>query len=124
MTAEEVAAVDLLGVEWAVLSACESGLGDVQTGEGVFGLRRAFAAAGARTLIMSLWPVDDDVTRDWMTRLYHIGSWVAQRRSRPCSGEPRSSGTPGAKRGKHPSLLLGRVCGCRGLAMIAHQPET
>ena len=70
LTAEEVAAVDLLGVDWAVLSACESGLGDVQTGEGVLGLRRAFAAAGARTLIMSLWPVDDDVTRDWMSRLY------------------------------------------------------
>ncbi len=70
LTAEEVAALDLFGVEWAVLSACESGLGDIQTGEGVFGLRRAFAAAGARTLIMSLWPVDDDVTREWMTRLY------------------------------------------------------
>ena len=70
LTAEEVAAIDLLGVEWAVLSACESGLGEVETGEGVFGLRRAFAAAGARTLIMSLWPVDDDVTRDWMTLLY------------------------------------------------------
>lgn len=70
LTAEEVAAVDLLGVEWAVLSACESGLGEVQTGEGVFGLRRAFAAAGVRTLIMSLWPVDDDVTREWMDRLY------------------------------------------------------
>jgi CHAT domain-containing protein len=70
LTAEEVAALDLVGVEWAVLSACESGLGEVQTGEGVFGLRRAFAAAGVRTLIMSLWPVDDDVTRDWMSRLY------------------------------------------------------
>jgi CHAT domain-containing protein len=70
LTAEEVAALDLLGVDWAVLSACESGLGDVQTGEGVLGLRRTFAAAGVRTLIMSLWPVDDDVTRDWMSQLY------------------------------------------------------
>jgi len=70
LTAEEVAAIDLLGVEWAVLSACESGLGELQTGEGVFGLRRAFASAGARTLIMSLWPVDDDVTREWMRLLY------------------------------------------------------
>ena len=72
LTAEEVAALDLFGVEWAVLSACESGLGDVQAGEGVFGLRRAFAAAGTHTLIMSLWPVDDDVTREWMTRLYQF----------------------------------------------------
>lgn len=70
LTAEEVAALDLVGVEWAVLSACESGLGEVQTGEGVLGLRRAFGSAGVRTLIMSLWPVDDEVTRDWMTRLY------------------------------------------------------
>ncbi len=71
LTAEEVAAIDLFGVEWAVLSACESGIGDVRAGEGVFGLRRAFASAGARTLIMSLWPVDDDVTREWMRSLYH-----------------------------------------------------
>jgi CHAT domain-containing protein len=70
LTAEEVAAMDLLGVEWAVLSSCESGVGDVQTGEGVFGLRRAFTSAGARTLIMSLWPVDDEATRDWMRLLY------------------------------------------------------
>ena len=39
-------------------------------GEGVFGLRRAFQLAGARTLIMSLWPVDDEATRDWMEALY------------------------------------------------------
>lgn len=71
LTAEEVAALDLLGVEWAVLSACESGLGEVRTGEGILGLRRAFANAGVRTLIMSLWPIDDDSTRQWMRSLYH-----------------------------------------------------
>ncbi len=71
LTAEEVAAIDLFGLEWAVLSACESGVGDVRAGEGVFGLRRAFTSAGARTLIMSLWPVDDDATREWMRALYH-----------------------------------------------------
>jgi CHAT domain-containing protein len=42
----------------------------VQTGEGVFGLRRAFEIAGARTLIMSLWPVEDQAAREWMGRLY------------------------------------------------------
>jgi CHAT domain-containing protein len=70
LTAEEIAALDLSGVEWAVLSACESGLGEVRAGEGVFGLRRAFSIAGARTLIMSLWRVEDEPTRDWMRLLY------------------------------------------------------
>jgi CHAT domain-containing protein len=70
LTAEEVAALDLQGVEWAVLSACDTGVGEVRAGEGVFGLRRAFQVAGARTVIMSLWPVDDEDTRRWMTGLY------------------------------------------------------
>jgi CHAT domain-containing protein/Tfp pilus assembly protein PilF len=70
LTAEEVASLDLAGVEWVVLSACKTGLGEVQGGEGVLGLRRAFETAGARTLIMSLWAVDDEATRAWMTSLY------------------------------------------------------
>ena len=70
LTAEEIAVLDLGGVEWAVLSACESGVGEVSTREGVFGLRRAFRIAGARTVIMSLWAVDDEAAREWMTALY------------------------------------------------------
>ncbi|MFP5380160.1 MAG: CHAT domain-containing protein, partial [Vicinamibacteria bacterium] len=70
VTAAEVASLDLSGVEWAVLSACDTGLGSIATGEGVFGLQRAFRVAGASTVIMSLWPVDDEATRAWMTRLY------------------------------------------------------
>ena len=70
LTAEEIASLDLSGVDWAVLSACDTGLGDVQAGEGVLGLRRAFQVAGAQTLIMSLWPVQDDSTREWMGALY------------------------------------------------------
>lgn len=70
LTAEEVAGLNLNGVEWAVLSACDTGLGEIRAGEGVFGLRRAFQVAGARTVIMSLWPVDDQGTRAWMRVLY------------------------------------------------------
>lgn len=70
LTAEEVTALDLSGVEWAVLSACDTGLGTSRADEGVFGLRRAFQAAGARTVIMSLWSVDDAATRTWMRALY------------------------------------------------------
>jgi CHAT domain-containing protein len=76
LTAEEIAALDLSGVEWAVLSACDTGVGDITAGEGVLGLRRAFQVAGVRTLIMSLWSVDDESTREWMTELYD--AWLKQ----------------------------------------------
>jgi CHAT domain-containing protein len=70
LTAEEIATLELRGLEWAVLSACDTGLGTIQTGEGILGLRRAFQIAGARTLIMSLWSVDDEAARVWMRSLY------------------------------------------------------
>ncbi len=70
LTAEEVASLNLEGVEWAVLSACDTGLGAVTSGEGVLGLRRAFQVAGVRTVIMSLWPVEDRAARQWMEALY------------------------------------------------------
>ncbi len=70
LTAEEVAALNLNGVEWAVLSGCDTGVGEIRAGEGVFGLRRAFQVAGARTVIMSLWPVEDQATDQWMSALY------------------------------------------------------
>lgn len=70
LTAEEIASLDLSGVEWAVLSACETGVGRIQPGEGVLGLRRAFQVAGAGSVIMSLWKVEDDSTRKWMGALY------------------------------------------------------
>ena len=70
LTAEEVASLDLSGVEWAVLSACDTGLGEIKAGEGVFGLRRAFQIAGAHTVIMSLWSVEDRAAMTWMRALY------------------------------------------------------
>jgi CHAT domain-containing protein len=72
LTAEEVATLDLSGVEWAVLSACDTGTGDVLLQEGLLGLRRAFQMAGARTVVTSLWPVDDRGTRRWMEKLYAL----------------------------------------------------
>ena len=69
-SAEEVAALDLSGTDWAVLSACDTGVGNVKAGEGVFGLQRAFRIAGVRTLIVSLWAVEDEPVRQWMAELY------------------------------------------------------
>src|SRR5206468_2439199 len=70
LTAEEIASLDLSSIEWAVLSACNTASGDIRVGEGVLGLQRAFQIAGAHTLVMSLWPVDDKATRHWMEHLY------------------------------------------------------
>ncbi|MFQ5744676.1 MAG: CHAT domain-containing protein, partial [Acidobacteriota bacterium] len=74
LTGEEIAAMNLSGVDLAVLSARDTGLGEVATSEGVVGLRRAFQAAGTRTLIMSLWSVDDQNTRQWMSTFYKLWS--------------------------------------------------
>ena len=70
MTAEEVASIDLKGCELAVLSACETGLGATAGGEGVKGLQSAFHSAGCRTVVASLWRVDDAATRSLMSRFY------------------------------------------------------
>jgi CHAT domain-containing protein len=72
LMAEEIAALDLSGAEWVVLSACDTGVGNIQEGEGVLGLRRAFEVSGVATLVMSLWDVDDAATREWMELLYRM----------------------------------------------------
>ena len=68
--AQDVAALDLWATELAVLCACNTAMGDIKIGEGVFGLRRAFAVAGAKTLVMSLWSVPDRATALLMQRFF------------------------------------------------------
>jgi CHAT domain-containing protein len=70
LTAFEIAGLDLTGTELVTLSACDTGLGDIFTWEGVFGLQRAFKIAGVDKLIISLWKVADDATLNFMESFY------------------------------------------------------
>jgi CHAT domain-containing protein len=90
ITAQQIASLDLSGVSLAILSACNTGNGELADGEGVLGLERAFRIAGARTVVMTLWPVDDTTTSGYMRTLYgemlgqHVATadavWMAERK--------------------------------------------
>jgi CHAT domain-containing protein len=114
LTAEAIAGLPLGNLELAVLSACETGLGEVAGGEGVFGLQRAFHLAGAHTTVGSLWKVDDEVTRQLMTAFYNnmwqkgMGKLEALRQAQlsilKVEGASASIRGPGAQNRKRPAV--------------------
>jgi tetratricopeptide (TPR) repeat protein len=107
LTAEDVTGLDLLDTELVVLSACETGLGQVHVGEGVFGLRRAFVLAGAKTLVMSLWKVPDLQTQELMVDFYQ----------RILAGQPRAEALRQAQlalKARHPDPYYWGAFICQG----------
>jgi CHAT domain-containing protein/tetratricopeptide (TPR) repeat protein len=98
LNAYEMLGLSLDNTEVVTLSACETGVGEVQNGEGVYGLQRALLIAGARNLILSLWRVDDEATRDFMVTFYRQwlvvrlpmaeAFWTAQKEMRKARPQP------------------------------------
>jgi len=89
LTAAEVSGLDLRGTHLVVLSGCETGLGEIESGQGILGLRRAFSVAGAHSLIMTLWAVGDEETAMLMEDLYK--HYLHQRRPLPASDALRTA---------------------------------
>jgi CHAT domain-containing protein len=105
MTADEVAGLDLSACELAILSACQTGLGKVAGGEGILGLQRAFHQAGARTVVASLWTVDDAATQELMTMFYE-NLWQKKLRSLEAMRQAQLSLLRG-ENNSHPAIRRG-----------------
>ena len=102
--------------------ACDTGVGEIKAGEGVFGLRRAFQVAGARTVVMSLWSVDDQAARAWMRALYEGRLQRQLAPPTPCTPPASLCCATACGAPEHPSVLLGRVRRCRRLALTGTSP--
>ncbi|HMG14158.1 MAG TPA: tetratricopeptide repeat protein, partial [Saprospiraceae bacterium] len=107
LTAADIANMDLSNTELAVLSACETGLGDIDNNEGVFGLQRAFKIAGVHYLIMSLWKVDDNATMELMTSLY--SKWLDKKHPLTIPEAFRSAQAEMRKKNRNPYYWAGFV---------------
>ncbi|HJR05655.1 MAG TPA: CHAT domain-containing tetratricopeptide repeat protein [Pyrinomonadaceae bacterium] len=118
LTALEAAGLDLWGTKMVVLSACETGLGDVTNGDGVYGLRRALVLAGSESQVMSLWQVSDAATRDLMTEYYR----------RLQAGEGRTEALRqvqlGMLKGESQGTVAGGGAQQRGLSGTTNAPRT
>ncbi len=118
LTAKEISALDFRNTDIVVMSACETGLGDI-SGEGVFGLQRAFKMAGAKTIMMTLWQVNDRATNLFMTSFFrHYSQGMSKRQAfraaqqevRSYTAEGTSSGSRGTS-GKEKMLNKGKMGG-------------
>lgn len=116
LTALEISSLDLHGTQLVVLSACETGLGEVLRGDGVYGLRRALLLAGAETQVMSLWKVGDMATRDLMTSYY-----AALARGGGRSEALRSAQLEIRRERPHPHAWAGFIASGEGAALDGRQ---
>ncbi|MFN0213825.1 MAG: CHAT domain-containing protein, partial [Saprospiraceae bacterium] len=107
LTAYEVSQMNLSNTQLVVLSACETGLGDIRGNEGVYGLQRAFRIAGAKNVLMSLWKVPDDATEKLMTRFYN--HWLAEKKPLRESFEEAQKWLRGQKGYENPYYWAGFV---------------
>jgi CHAT domain-containing protein len=116
VTALELAGLDLWGTQLVVLSACDTGRGDIKLGQGVYGLRRALVSAGVESVVTSLWKVDDEISRELMEG-YYLNLLAGQGRAEALRTAMR------VLRQKHPKpyawapfILIGKDTPLQGLA--------